>query len=75
MPDWKDEIELSGKHAIVLTRKLLYADSMDEYEYELLSLFRLNETSKWSIDCPLMNMVAGNFDPKDYDGFVLIENK
>lgn len=74
MPDWKNEIELVGKHAIVLVRSLIYEDSDDEYEYRLLALFRLSETSQWSVDGPLLNMAADNFNPEDYDGFIVIEN-
>jgi hypothetical protein len=74
MPDWKDSIELIGKNAIVLVRQLIYEDS-DEYQYQLLQLFRLSETSQWSVDGPLVNMAADNFEPKDYDGFIVIENR
>jgi hypothetical protein len=72
MVEWKDKIDLSGKHAIVLTRKLL---ANDQFEYELLQLFRFNETSKWSIDCQLSNFAADNFNPNNYNGLVLVEQR
>lgn len=72
MLEWKNEIELSGKDAIVLTRTLVYEDS-NEYEYQLLHLFRLSETSSWSINGPLVDMAADNFKPEDFDGFILVE--
>lgn len=72
---WEKDIKLSGKDAIVLVRKLLYGDSdTEEYSYELLGLFRLNENSKWSIDGSLASMCADNFNPEYYDGFIVIEN-
>ena len=74
MLQWQDSLELTGKHAIVLTRTLIYEDSDTEYEYSLLGLFRLSETSNWSIDGSLADMAADNFKPDEYDGFVVVEN-